>query len=96
MSDNLKNAIHLLNSTDALVEHLEGEFKRANIKIEDEKVREALDILSRLSWARHASSCMFTEMCAKLSDLVDDHISEVLLPIKEKLDEERKYLEGKK
>ena len=96
MSDDSKDAIHSLFSSEALIEFLEGEFERKKIEIKDEKVREALDILNRLSWARHANSFMFTELCAKLSDLVDDQISEALLPIKEKLDEESKYLEGKK
>jgi len=96
MSDDSKDTIQSLISSEALVKFFEEKFERKYIEIEDEKVRDALYILNRLSWARYASSSMFTEMCAKLSDLVDIQISEVLQPIKEKLDEESKYLEGKK
>jgi len=71
MSDDSKDAVHSLISSEALVKFLEEKFERKYIEIEDEKMREALDILNRLSWARHANSFMFTELCAKLSDLVD-------------------------
>lgn len=80
----------------ALVKFYEEKFNRICNEISDEKVIEALNILERLSWARNVSSSLFTELCAVIGDIEANAISDVLLPIKEKFDEQRKYIEEMK
>jgi hypothetical protein len=82
--------------SDALVKVYEEKFNRICNEISDEKVIEALNILERLSWARHVSNSMFMELYAEIGNMDDVALSNILLPIKEKFDEQRKYIEDMK
>ena len=80
----------------AMVKLYEEKFNRICNEISDEKVREALNILERLSWARHVKTSMFIELNAEIGDIGDAAISAILTPILEQFIKQRKYLEDLK
>ena len=96
LSDEYEKVISRHIDSEALVKFYEKKFDQIRNEISDEKVIEALNILERLSWARHVCSSMFTELCAVIADFEADAISNVLIPIKEKFDEQRKYIADRK